>query len=107
VPDRLIDIVEQYLVAVRDVHRLGAGTRERAFYPALAELLNSVGQELKPKVLCLSDLGNIGAQRIKSLLREDDNPLKRAFVIDVNVETVRGVPQAYRVMHVHSAETLP
>ncbi len=60
-PDRLIDIVEQYLVAVRDVHRLGAGTRERSFYPALAELLNSVGQELKPKVLCLSDLGNIGA----------------------------------------------
>jgi hypothetical protein len=46
---------------VQDVHRLGAGTRERSFYPALAELLNAVGQELKPKVLCLSDLGNTGA----------------------------------------------
>jgi hypothetical protein len=61
VPDKLVGIVEKYFTAVRDVHRLGAGTKERSYYPALAELLNAVGQELKPKVLCLSDLGNTGA----------------------------------------------
>jgi len=61
VPDKLVGIVEKYFAAVRDVHRLGAGTKERSFYPALAELLNALGQELKPKVLCLSDLGNTGA----------------------------------------------
>jgi SAM-dependent methyltransferase len=61
VPDKLVGIVEKYFTAVRDVHRLGAGTKERSFYPALAELLNALGQELKPKVLCLSDLGNTGA----------------------------------------------
>ena len=60
-PDKLVGIVEKYFAAVRDVHRLGAGTKERSFYPALAELLNALGQELKPKVLCLSDLGNTGA----------------------------------------------
>ncbi|MGH6846429.1 MAG: type ISP restriction/modification enzyme [Methylocella sp.] len=60
-PDKLVGIVEKYFAAVRDVHRLGAGTKELSFYPALAALLNALGQELKPKVLCLSGLGNTGA----------------------------------------------
>ncbi|MCA0423742.1 MAG: N-6 DNA methylase [Proteobacteria bacterium] len=59
--DTLISIVENFFAAVRDVHRLGAGTKERSYYPALAELLNALGQDLKPKVICLSDLGNTGA----------------------------------------------
>ncbi|WP_210189550.1 type ISP restriction/modification enzyme [Sinorhizobium sp. A49] len=46
---------------MRDERGLGAGTKERSYYPALADLLNSVGQELKPRVLCLSDLANSGA----------------------------------------------
>jgi hypothetical protein len=57
----LIEIVETYFSAVRDVHRIGAGTKERSYYPAVAELLNAIGQELKPKVICLSDLGDVGA----------------------------------------------
>jgi hypothetical protein len=61
VSDKLIAIVEAYFAALRDVYSLGAGTKERSFYPALAQLLNAIGQELKPKVLCLSDLGNTGA----------------------------------------------
>lgn len=60
-PDKLVGIVEKYFAAVRDVHRLGAGTKEPSYYPALAELLDGVGQELKPKVLCLSNLANTGA----------------------------------------------
>lgn len=46
---------------MRDVHRIGAGTKERSYYPAVAELLNAIGQDLKPKVICLSDLGDAGA----------------------------------------------
>jgi hypothetical protein len=38
-----------------------AGTKERSYYPAIAELLDAIGQELKPKVLCISDLGDTGA----------------------------------------------
>ncbi len=60
-PDKLVGFVENYFAAVRDVHRLGAGTKERSFYPALAAPLNALGQELNPKVLCLSDLDNTGA----------------------------------------------
>lgn len=59
--DQLLDIVESYFATVRDVHRIGAGTKERSYYPAVAELLNAIGQELKPKVICLSDLGDAGA----------------------------------------------
>ena len=57
----MADHVERYFAALRDVRGLGAGTPERSYYPALADLLNAIGQELKPKVLCLSDLGNTGA----------------------------------------------
>lgn len=57
----MIAIVERYFSALREVHQLGAGTKERSYYPAVAELLNAIGQELSPKVFCLSDLGNTGA----------------------------------------------
>ena len=59
--DRLVAIVERYFAAVREIHQLGAGTKERSYYPAITELLNAIGNELTPKVLCLSDLENTGA----------------------------------------------
>jgi len=61
VADELVKVVEGYFTALGEVHRLGAGTKERSYYPAFAELLNAVGRELKPKVICLSDLGDTGA----------------------------------------------
>jgi hypothetical protein len=60
-PEKLEAIVERYLSRLRDERGLGAGTKERFYYPALADLLNAVGHELRPKVLCLSDLANVGA----------------------------------------------
>jgi Type ISP C-terminal specificity domain/N-6 DNA Methylase len=59
--DKLIKIVEDYFAALRDVHRLGAGTPERSYYPAVDRLLNAIGADLKGRVHCLSDLGNTGA----------------------------------------------
>ena len=59
--DKLIKIVEDYFAALRDVHRLGAGTDERSYYPAVDRLLKAIGADLKGPVLCLSDLGNTGA----------------------------------------------
>lgn len=61
VTDKLEIIVERYFSRLRDERGLGAGTKERSFYPALADLLNAIGRELKPNVLCLSDLANTGA----------------------------------------------
>ncbi len=59
--DKLIQIVEDYFVALRNVRRLGAGTPERSYYSAVAGLLNAIGADLKGRVLCLPDLENIGA----------------------------------------------
>ncbi len=58
---RLIKIVEDYFAALRDIRRLGAGTPERSYYPAFANLLDTIGADLKGQVLCLPDLGNTGA----------------------------------------------
>jgi hypothetical protein len=60
-PRTLIQIVERYFARLRDERGLGAGTKERSYYPALADLLNAIGQDLKPKIICLSDLGDTGA----------------------------------------------
>lgn len=59
--DKLEQIVTSYFSELRDKRALGAGTPERSYYPALAKLLDAVGEQLKPKVLCLSDLSNTGA----------------------------------------------
>ncbi|VXD01809.1 conserved hypothetical protein [Sphingomonas sp. T1] len=59
--DKVDAKIESYFRSLRDVRSLGAGTKERSYYPAFAELLNGVGAELSPRVICLSDLGNTGA----------------------------------------------
>jgi hypothetical protein len=59
--DKLEQIVSVYFSDLRDRHGLGAGTPERSYYPAVSKLLDAIGAQLKPKVLCLSDLGNTGA----------------------------------------------
>jgi hypothetical protein len=56
--DRLTKIVEDYFAALHNVHRLGAGTDERSYYPAVASLLNAIGSDLRPRVHAISDLGN-------------------------------------------------
>jgi hypothetical protein len=61
VSDKLEQTVAAYFSDLRDKHGLGAGTPERSYYPAMARLLDGVGEQLKPKVLCLSDLSNTGA----------------------------------------------
>jgi hypothetical protein len=59
--DKLEQIIAAYFSDLRDKHGLGAGTPERSYYPAVAKLLDAIGEQLKPKVLCLSDLSNTGA----------------------------------------------
>jgi hypothetical protein len=61
VPTKSLEAVEHFFSTIRSVRKLGAGTKERSYYPALTELLNSIGGQLKPKVLCVSDLENTGA----------------------------------------------
>ena len=56
--DKLIKIVEDYFTELRDAYRTGAGTGERTYYPAVNNLLNAIGADLKPRVHCISDVAN-------------------------------------------------
>jgi len=53
--------LQKYLREVARIRSSGAGVDETSYYPALANLLNEIGAELKPKVRCIVQLQNRGA----------------------------------------------
>ncbi|MGH2360681.1 MAG: N-6 DNA methylase, partial [bacterium] len=53
--------LEDYLRQLRDIHGSGARVPETSYYPALSNLLNSIGATLKPKVRCIINPANQGA----------------------------------------------
>ena len=53
--------LETYLRDLRDIRSTGAAVKETSYYPPLANLLNAVGQTLKPRVRCVINLKNQGA----------------------------------------------
>ena len=59
--NKLTAAVEEYLAELRRVRGTGAGTEERSYYPALHNLLNSVGETLRPRVFSVIELGEQGA----------------------------------------------
>jgi hypothetical protein len=52
--------VEAYFSALRDTYASGAGVAETTYYPALRNLLDSIGSRLKPKVTAIINLRNTG-----------------------------------------------
>ena len=54
-------IVEEYFSDLRKIRSSGGATPERSYYPPLINLLNAVGEQLKPKVFCISELAEQGA----------------------------------------------
>ena len=58
---KLAAAVEEYLDNLRKIKASGAGTAETSYYPPLNNLLNAVGGPLKPKVSCISQLAQQGA----------------------------------------------
>ena len=57
---RLTSIVEGYLEDLRRVRASGGATAERSTYTALANLFDSIGATLRPKVVCVSELADQG-----------------------------------------------
>jgi len=53
--------VEEYLANMADIHATGGGVAETSYYTPLENLLNTVGDGLKPKVRCVMQLKNLGA----------------------------------------------
>jgi hypothetical protein len=60
-PRSVPNSVEQYLVAMRTAHSVGAQTAETTFYTPLANLLNTLGERLRPKVHFQAHPGTHGA----------------------------------------------
>ena len=58
---KLTTAVEEYFSDLRLVRASGRATGERSYYPALTNLLNAVGDALKPRVYCVSELADQGA----------------------------------------------
>ena len=58
---KLISIVEKYLEDLRRVRTSGGATAERSTYAALANLFDSIGATLRPKVVCVPELADQGA----------------------------------------------
>ena len=58
---KLAAAVEDYLDDLRKIKASGAGTAETSYYTPLNNLLNAVGGSLKPKVFCISQLAQQGA----------------------------------------------
>ena len=58
---RLVTAVEMYFDGLRRVRASGGATGERSFYPPLADLLDTVGGTLKPRMFCVSELAEQGA----------------------------------------------
>lgn len=55
------NLLEEFLSAAAAVKATGSGTRETSYYPALGNLLDAIGNTLKPKVRCITQLRNLGA----------------------------------------------
>src|ERR1051326_743060 len=53
--------LEIYLRELYEVRSTGAAQKETSYYPVLANLLNSIGTLLKPRVRCVMNLKNQGA----------------------------------------------
>ena len=59
--NKLVAAVEDYFDDLRKIKASGSGTAETSYYPPLTNLLNAVGGSLKPKVFCISQLAQQGA----------------------------------------------
>ncbi len=82
-------IAETYLSELRDIHATQAGSPEVSYYPALANLFNTIGKTLRPKVLCVMNLKDQGA----------DNPDGGLFTADqfgrnTDLKLAGGLPPA-------------
>lgn len=53
--------LHDHLRTLQRIHATGAGTDETAYYGPLQNLLNAVGDELRPRVHCVIGLKNQGA----------------------------------------------
>lgn len=55
------NLIERYLIDMREIRGTGSSVAETSFYPALERLLSGIGKSLSPKVRCVINITNRGA----------------------------------------------
>jgi hypothetical protein len=121
------DVVQEYVVRQTDARNISQNASAQlkeisdkgshAMYKVLMHLHQSSVEDLKvgkrtsekgiveavdmtPRALIYAS--DLAGQQIKEVILEPGgNPYQKAFVIDMDVETVNGRPRAYRVLEVH------
>ena len=58
---KLRSAVGDYFADIARIRASGGATPERSYYPPLNNLLNAIGDTLRPKVSCVTELGQSGA----------------------------------------------
>lgn len=89
----MADSVETYLHDLVRIRSSGAGVPETSYYSALSNLLNEVGSQLTPEVVCIMQLANRGAGSPDGGLFTQDQLRK-------GIDTVPGQPPARGVIEV-------
>ena len=56
-----MNLLEEYLRELYEIRASGSAVKETSYYPALSNLLNGIGKNLKPRVRCIINLKNRGA----------------------------------------------
>ncbi len=78
-----MQIIQQYLADVQQIHSSGLAVKETSYYPALEKLFNGVGKTLKPGVFCVINIsggksgipdGGFFTVEEKKLLEKDEAP---------------------------------
>jgi len=64
--------IEAFFADIGDTHVSGVGVKETSYYPYLANVLNTIGRSLKPRVRCIIHPHNIGAGLLDGALITTD-----------------------------------
>ena len=83
---KLAEAVKGYYADLARMHASGGATGERSSYGPLANLLNAVGDTLKPKVFCVGELADQGAGHPDFGLydaKDSDRNYISNFIVDV------------------------
>lgn len=83
--------VATFFGELRDTHNSGVGVKETSYYPPLANLLNSIGKRLKPRVRCIINPHSIGAGLPDGALITTDQKSSAADPLGQGLIPARGV----------------
>lgn len=71
--------------------KIGSRTSEKG-------VVERIDQTPRPLIYASDEAG----RRVKSeILQDEGNPFQKGFIVDLDVETVGGIPKVYRILHVH------